>query len=68
MPLYVLLGALQILRVLSGAVLVRAAPAVAVSPGSAVLFSAGLAAVLCDRHGLTRRTRLNPTGSAAARA
>ncbi|HEX7914504.1 GGDEF domain-containing protein [Rudaea sp.] len=45
-PLYVLLGALQILQVLSGAILVSAAPAVAVSPGSAVLFSAGLAAVL----------------------
>lgn len=45
-PLYVLLGAMQILQVLSGAILVSAAPGVAVSPGSAVLFSAGLAAVL----------------------
>ena len=45
-PLYVLLGAIQILQVLSGAILVSAVPGVAVSPGSAVLFSAGLAAVL----------------------
>jgi diguanylate cyclase (GGDEF)-like protein len=45
-PLYVLLGAMQILQVLSGAILVSAASGVAVSPGSAVLFSAGLAAVL----------------------
>ncbi len=45
-PLYVLLGALQVLQTLSGAILVSAAPGISVSPGSAVLFSSGLAAVL----------------------
>ena len=45
-PLYVFLGALQAVQTLCGSILVDTGAGIAVSPGSAIFFSAGLFAVL----------------------